>query len=142
MGRIRSTGPVFHDVAWYAAMLLLVTACATSGSQRLTLDTRDVPAVEYLPDEVTAMMDDLGYAVMPESDAQRLVQSFDDYTLHFKARDDANIRVDVHFRLVDKLTAMHLYNTTEKSPGAATRQRYKALKQRVQQEFGADNVRF
>ena len=138
MNSVRSA---LRDVTLYAGVIVLLWACA-SGGQRLTLDTRDVPAVEYLPDEVTAMMDDLGYAVMPESDAQRPVQSFDDYTLHFKARDDANIRVDVHFRLVDKLTAMHLYNTTEKSPGAATRQRYKALKQRVQQEFGADNVRF
>jgi hypothetical protein len=122
-------------------VFLLLAGCASSGGQSLTLDTRQVPAVEYLPDEVTAMLEDLGYEVMPESRAQRLAQSFDDYKLQFKARDADNIRVDVDFRLTDKLTRMHLYNANEKTPSAATLQRYNALKQRVQREFGVDSVK-
>jgi hypothetical protein len=118
----------------------VLTACAASGGQRLTLDSRHVPAVGYLPDEVTAMLDDLGYEVMPESDAARRAQSFDDYKLQFKARDAANVRIDVDFRLTGKLTGMHLYNIDEKTPSAATLQRHNALKTRVQQEFGVDSV--
>jgi len=94
----------------------------------------------YLPDEITAMLEDLGYALIPESDAERAAQNFEAYKLQFKARDEANVRVDVHFRLVDKLTGIHLYNADEKAPSAATTQRYNALKKRVEREFGVDSV--
>jgi len=140
MHGIRSIGSVFQGVTLYAAMVLLLSACAGSGGQSLTLDTRHVPAVQYLPDEVTALLDDLGYEVLADTDTERPSQSFDDDKMQFKARDDTNIRVEVHFRLNKKLTRMHLYNITEKTPSVATVQRYNALKQRVQQEFGVDSV--
>lgn len=86
------------------------------------------------------MLEDLGYVLISESDAVEEKQNFDEYRMRFKARDEANIRVDVDFRLVDKLTRIHLYNTDEKVPSAATKQRYNVLKKRVQQAFGADSV--
>jgi hypothetical protein len=119
----------------------LLAACGSTVSQKLTLDTRQVPAVVYLPDEIKTMMEDLGYVVVPESDTARLARSFDNYRLQLKARDAEHIRVDVDFRLADKITKMHLYNTNEKTPSAATRQRYQVLKARLQQEFGVDSVR-
>jgi len=133
-------GSVFLGVTLYAAMVLLLSACATGGGQSLMVDTHHVPAVGYLPDEITAMLEDLGYALIPESDAERAAQNFEEYKLQFKARDEANVRVDVHFRLVDKLTGIHLYNADEKAPSAATTQRYNALKKRVEREFGVDSV--
>ena len=134
-------GCAYYGVTLYAVMILLMSACVASGGQRLTLDTRDVPAVEYLPDEVTLMLEDLGYEELPESRAQRMAQSFDDYKLQFKARDVENIHVDVDFKLIDKLTRMHLYNIDEKTPSAATIQRFDALKRRVQRQFGVDSVK-
>ena len=125
----------------YAAILLLVSACATSGGQSLTIDTRHVPAVEYLPDEVTAMLEDLGYTPIPDTSAERLAQSFDIYTMQFRAKDDHDVRIDVHMRLVDKITAIQLYKLNEKKPGIDTLQRYQVLKQRVESEFGVDNVK-
>jgi hypothetical protein len=122
-------------------VFLLLAGCASSGGQRLTLDTRQVSAVEYLPDEVTAMLEDLGYEVMPEPKTQRLAQSFENYKLQFKARDAENIRVDVDFKLNEKLTRMLLYTTNEKTPSAATLQRYQLLKARLQQEFGVDSIK-
>ena len=138
---LRFTQTVFQQVALYVATLLLLAACASSSGQKLVIDTRNVPAVGYLPDEVRALLEDLGYEMMPESRAERMAQSFDDYKLQFKARDADNIRVDVDFRLTEKLTGMHLYNTDETSPSSATLQRYEQLKQRVQQEFGVDSIK-
>ena len=105
--KIRTAG-VFLKGVTIAAAITVLLACATSGGQRLTLDTRNVPAVEYLPDEITAMLDDLGYEALPASDKQRLARTFDSDKMQFKARDDANVRVEVNFRLTEKLTGMHL----------------------------------
>ena len=132
---------VFQGVAFHSVMFLLVSGCATGGGTRLTIDSRDVPAIEYLPKEVTAMLKDLGYEPVSTSDAERWARNFEDYKMQFKARDDANIRVDVDFKLISQLTGIHLYNTTEKTPGAATMQRYNALKKRVEWEFGVDSVK-
>jgi predicted ATPase len=126
-------GPLF-------AVLLLLSGCTSSGGKSLVLDTRQVPAVENLPREVTVVMNDLGYEVIPETDAKRWARNFDDYKMRFRSRADANIRVDVDFKLVDNLTRMRLYNSDKKTPGDITAQRYDELKQRLQQEFGVDSV--
>jgi len=128
-------------MTFYVAMVLLVSACSTSGGTRLTIDTRDVPAIEYVPKEVTAMLKDLGYQAVAEPDAERWARNFEDYKVQFKARDNANIMVDVDFKLINQLTGIHLYNKNEKTPGAATMQRYEILKKRVEWEFGVDSVK-
>ena len=87
------------------------------------------------------MLKDLGYEAVAEPDAERWARSFEDYKVQFKARDDATIRVDVDFKLINQLTGIHLYNTAEKTPGAATMQRYEILKKRVEWEFGVDSVK-
>ncbi len=131
----------FHSVTLLTAMVLLLSGCATGGIQKLVIDTSQVPAVDYLPDEVTSMLEDLGYEVIPESDAERWARNFDDYKMQFKARDAENIRVDVQFTLIDRLTRLHLYDINEKTPGAATIQRFNTLKKRVEWEFGVDSVK-
>ena len=136
----RSILSIFQGVTLCAAMVLLLSACAGSGGQSLTLDTSNVPAVQYLPGEVTSLLDDLGYEVLAGTDAERLARSYDDDKMRFMARDDANIRVEIDFMLNKKLTLIHLYNISEKTPSDTTVQRYNALKLRVQQEFGVDSV--
>jgi len=137
---MRSSGSLFRGVLLYVTMVLLVSACATAGGTRLTINSRDVPAIEYVPKEVTAMLKDLGYEVIPEPDAERWARNFEDYKIQFRAHDDENIRVDVDFKLINQLTGIHLYNAAEKTPGANTIQRYNILKKRVEWEFGVDSV--
>jgi hypothetical protein len=151
MRGIRSIESVLQCAMLYTVLVLLLSACA-GGGQKLTLDTRHVPAVQYLPAEVMALLDDLGYEVIAENDAEPLAlsfdnadaqvmaQSYDDYKKKFKARDDPNIRIEVHFRLNEKLTRMRLYNIAEETSSDATMQRYNILKQRLQDEFGTDSV--
>lgn len=141
MQYFRSTWSCLRSVTLYAAMVLLVSGCASSGHQKLVIDTREVPAVENLPKEIKAMLEDMGYEGIPESDAKRWARNFNDYKMQFKARNAENIRIDVDFRLLDKQTGIHLYNNDEKTPGAATIRRYDELKKRVEWEFGADSVK-
>ena len=77
----RSAWSCLRSVTLYAAMILLVSGCASSGGQKLVIDTREVPAVVYLPKEIKAMLEDMGYEVIPESDAKRWARKFNDYKM-------------------------------------------------------------
>ncbi len=125
----------------YAALALLLAGCALGSNQRLVIDTSEVPAVRNLTAEVRIMLEGLGYEMIPESDNARFANTFTNYTMHFKARDADNIRVDVQFQLVDNLTRIHLYNTEEKTPGTATLRRYDTLRKQAKSVFGADSVK-
>jgi hypothetical protein len=125
----------------FGIVVLLVSGCSSTGGKKLVLDTRDVPAVENLPKEVTLMLTDLGYEVVPEPDMERWARQYNDYSMQFKARDADTVKIDVDFRLLEKKTRMRLYNTDEKTPGSATIERYNELKQRVEDTFGSDSVR-
>ena len=61
MKHMESVWPLFAVVALSALMSLWLPGCATSGGQSLMIDTHQVPAVQYMPGEITAMLEDLGY---------------------------------------------------------------------------------
>ncbi|MEA2080781.1 MAG: hypothetical protein U9P00_13190 [Pseudomonadota bacterium] len=60
--------------------------------------------------------------------------------MQFKARDAANIRVDVHVKMVNNVTGLHVYQVGEKESTPATIEHYRELKKRVELQFGAENV--
>lgn len=121
--------------------LMLLQSCATQKQSEMLIDTRHVAGVDYLPDEMTDILVDLGYRRIPETLPERLAQNFEEYHVQFKARDVPGIRVDVHMRLLDQVTRIHLYNINEKTPGAATLERYETLRRRMESEFGPANVK-
>jgi hypothetical protein len=104
------------------------------------IDTRRVPAVQYMPGEITAMLEDLGYELIPDPDPLQTAQRYAEYRMQFKARDAASARVDVHIRMVDNVTGLHLYRVGEKGSMPVTTERYRELRQRVEFQFGAENV--
>ena len=139
MKRISLKWPSLRIMALSAVMFLLL-GCAMNGRQSLMIDARHVPAIQYMPGEITTMLEDLGYKLIPNTDPVKAAERYGEYRLQFKARDAENIRIDVHIRMVDNVTGIHLYDTADKTPGAATAQRYNELKKRVELEFGAENV--
>jgi hypothetical protein len=60
--------------------------------------------------------------------------------MQFKARDAADIRIDVHIKMVNSVTGLHLYQVVEKGSVPATAERYHELRKRVELQFGAENV--
>lgn len=56
-------------------------------------------------------------------DLTPIARNFEEYKMQFKARDAGNIRVDVDFRLSEKMTGMHVYDSAEQAPTAAATQR-------------------
>jgi len=140
MKRMESASPLFVVAALSALMYLWLPGCTTTGSQGLMIDTRQLPAVQYMPGEITAMLEDLGYQLIPDPDPVTSAERYAEYRMQFKARDDANIRIGVHIKLVSSVTGLHLYQLGEKGSTAATTERYRELRKRVEHQFGAENV--
>jgi len=140
MSCIKINMPCLPLAVLYAVIVLLLSGCAMNGRQSLMIDARKVPAVQYMPQEITSMLDDLGYRVIRDPDPAKTVERYAEYRLQFRARDAETVRIDVHIRMLDNVTGVHLYNSTENKPGADTMQRFNELKKRVQLQFGAKNV--
>lgn len=123
-----------------AATLLLSAACATNNVKTLRIDTRQIEAIGYMPVEITNMMYDLGYDLVPDPDPAKTVENTEQYRMHFRARDASGIRIDVHIRMTDNVTGIHFYEKGKQQLGKAALQRYGILKRRVDVQFGQDHI--
>ena len=137
---MKLVGPLFAVVPLSCLMCLWLTGCATSGGQSLMIDARQVQAVQYMPGEITAMLEDLGYQLIPDPDPLKTAERYGEYRMQFKAPDAADIRIDVHIKMVNSVTGLHLYQVVEKGSVPATVERYHELRKRVELQFGAENV--
>lgn len=116
------------------------TACTTKAGHKLTIDARRVPAVQYMPGEITAMLEDLGYRLIPDPDPVTTAERYGEYRMQFRARDATDIKIDVHIRMVNSVTRLYLYRVGGNGSTAATAERYYELRQHVERQFGAENV--
>lgn len=123
-----------------AITFLLSAACATNNVKTLRIDTRHIEAIGYMPVEITNMMYDLGYDLLPDPNPARAVEKYEQYRMHFRARDSSDIRIDVHIRMTDNVTGIHFYEKGKQQLGETARQRYGALKRRVDIQFGRDHI--
>jgi len=120
---MESVWPCSAPVALGVLVCLWLTGCATTGDQSLMIDTRQVPAVQYMPGEITAMLEDLGYELIPDPDPVKTAERYAEYRMQFKARDAAGIRIDVHIEMVNNVTGLHLYRVGQKGPMPAKAER-------------------
>lgn len=140
MKHMESVWPVSVAAALSGLMCLWLAGCATTDGQSLMIDARQVPAVQYMPGEITAMLEDLGYQLIPDPDPLKSAQRYAEYRMRFKARDAASTRIDVHIKMVNNVTGLHLYQLGENGPMPATTERYRELRSRVELHFGAEKV--
>ena len=114
--------------------------CATTEGQSLRIDARQVPAVQYMPDEITSVLEDLGYQLIPDPYPATTAQRHDQIRMQFRARDASGTRIDVHIQLVSKVTGLNLYRVVEGGSRVAAPERFAELKRQVELRFGAENV--
>ena len=132
-----------------ALLMLLVLpqfGCTTvTGGRTLKVDTGNIESIQSMPQEISRMLESLGYDWLPVHDPDighpvQVAEHNGQYRMLFQLRDDPKIRVEVHTRVAGNHTGLHFYDTGNKELDASARQRYHELKQRLILEFGADNV--
>jgi hypothetical protein len=126
--------------------LLLQSACTTvTGGRTLDVDTRDLEGVQYMPQEISRMLEALGYEWLPVHDPDighpvKVAEYQGQYRMLFQVRDNTAIRVEVHIRVTGNHTGLHFYEVGNRDLGEPAREHYRKLRQRLVLEFGADNV--
>ncbi|UCC55512.1 MAG: hypothetical protein JSU75_09105 [Gammaproteobacteria bacterium] len=126
--------------------ILFQTGCTTvTGGRTLDVDTRDLVGVQYMPQEISRMLEALGYEWLPVHDPDighpvKVAEYQGQYRMLFQARDNTAIRVEAHIRVAGNHTGLHFYEVGNRELGEAARGHYRKLKQRLVLEFGADNV--
>lgn len=111
----------------------------------LKISPGDDAAIQYMPGEITAMLEDLGYEWVPVRDPAvghgvRVSQQYGQYRMQFRARDGAGITIDVHMRISDNVTGLYFHQAGDAGPTADSRAHYRKLKERISLEFGADSI--
>lgn len=125
---------------------LLQSGCASvTGGRTLDVDTGNLEGAQNMPQEISRMLEALGYESLPVHDPDighpvKIAEQNGQYRMLFQARGNPAIRVEVHIRVAGNHTGLHFYEIGNKEPGTAALQQYQKLKQRLVLEFGADNV--
>ena len=123
----------------------LATACATQTALTLEVNSKHVEGAQYLPQELTRMMTDLGYQQLRVKDpvteqSVTVKEQYGQYRMLFQSLEDSNIRIDIHIVKADGRIGLHFYDIHNNSPSSTSMRLYEQLRQRLNHEFGAENV--
>lgn len=137
-----------HPAAFHLPMLflaMLISACATQHSATLNVNPRHVEGMQYAPQEVTSMMKTLGYQRLRVEDpvtqqSVAVAEKYGEYRMLFQALENNNIRVDIHIVKADGRMALYFYNINKSALSSSSLQLFEKLQQRLQLEYGAENV--
>jgi hypothetical protein len=129
-----------------AAMVSLQPAIAASGTKILKIDPREVVGFQYMPDEITAMLEDLGYEWQHVADPDRgdkvkMSRQYGQYIMQFRSKRMPGIWVDVHIRTRDSVTSLHVRLEDSQTPNTVFEEAFRKLETRAGIEFGPENVK-
>jgi hypothetical protein len=121
-------------------LLVLLPAYAAGAGKILKIDPRHTADLQDMPSEITSMLEELGYEWQPVRDPVtgqpvRVIQQHGQYRMLFRATANASVQIDVHIRIGDNVTGLHLSGVDSDAPGY-----YHKLRERLELEFGADSV--
>lgn len=123
---------------------LLLVACSAPGVLLKVKPQKDA-GIQYSPQEISRMMDILGYErlLTPDPDTGRSVAiatNDGQYRMRFQFRENTSIQVKVHIVIGNGAIGLHIYQPGSKVLDSAATQQYDKLKQRLILQYGADYV--
>lgn len=127
-----------------AVFVLLLAGCASPGAT-LQVKPRHDAGIQYSPQEITGIMDILGYEQLRvlDTDTQRSVPvatNDGEYRLLFQYKDNTSIRIDVRIVMGNGNIGLHLYQPGRDDLDDAAMVQYDRLRQRLNLQYGAEYV--
>ena len=125
--------------------MLFLAGCATQSGHILKVNPGDVKALQYMPDEISDVLEELGYSWVPLVDPEtkrqvKMTSVYEEYRMRYQ-NPDQGIMIDVHIRNRDNVTGLHLKQTGKSGDGRSLNEQFQRLKQHLQAVFGQENVR-
>ena len=126
-------------------LLLLTPGYASADEKTLKIDPSHVLGLVNMRSEVTSMLEDLGYEWTPilnDSTQQKVkvAEKYGQYRMLFKAVNNDSVQIELHIRQNDNMTGLHFSEIGSEKMSDTAMDYYHKLKQRVIQEYGAENV--
>ena len=143
--RVMHTGLNKYSACLIAAIcMLLLAGCASPGAT-LKVKPQHEAGMQYSPQEISRMMDILGYDRLPIRDPDTrqpvaIATVNGQYQMIFQFRENASIQVDVHIVIGRGAIGLHLYQPGNEGLDSAAVQQYDKLKQRLILQYGAEHV--
>lgn len=128
-----------------AVIYMLLLAGCTSPGATLKVKPQHEAGIQYSPQEISRMMDILGYDRLPIRDPDTrqpvaIATVNGQYRMLFQFRENASIRVDAHIVIGHGAIGLHLYQPGSEGLDNAAVQQYDKLKQRLLLQYGAEHV--
>ncbi len=136
----------FPLTALLAALALFLSSCSTPGSTVLKIDAGDLQGVQSLRQEITWMLNDLGYDWVPVQDpnVSLPVQAYrhaGQWRMLFQARNRPEIKIDARFDIDGARATLRFHEIGNEGFSAESEPYYRKLRQRLVLEFGPDRVK-
>ncbi len=142
---VKSRAVYFRLITPLAVVALISSGCSTPGSTVLKVDARDAQGVQSLRQEITWMLNDLGYDWVPVRDPEttKLVKAYrhaGQWKMLFQARGRPEIRIDARFEIAVNKATLRFHEVGREGFSAGTEPYYRKLRERLVLEFGPDQV--
>ena len=126
---------------------LTLAGCATGGGETLKVKTEHVLGVQSMPNEVDALLQELGFQWIPVLDRDtghevKTVLQGGDYRMAFVYAETGRVRIDARIREVDGYTRLRFYEPEGNGLSPSSMALLERLKQRLVLEFGQANVSY
>lgn len=137
--------PVYRTIVLLTVLILLLPACSTTREQYLVIDDRKVTGLQNMTNEISSLMDSLGYQWLPIRDPAtgqniKIITRQGRYEMLYQARDAANIQVHIHIETTGSRTRLRVHDVGKETLGEQARQHRQELKDRLMLVFGKDSV--
>jgi hypothetical protein len=145
LSRFRLKPPVFRSSALLAILLVFVSGCSTTGNTVIKVDASDLEGVQSLRQEITRMLDDLGYdwvSVRDPDFAQpvKAARHAGQWRMLFQARDRTDIRIDARFDIAGYKAYLDFHVVGVEGLDSSSETYYHKLRERLELNFGPDHV--
>jgi hypothetical protein len=145
MSRHATVTPGYLRLVLLVAAVFNFSCTAITGGRTLEVDTRNIEGAQYQPQEISRMLESLGYQWLPVHAPDighpvKVAERNGQYRMLFQAKAVPAIRVEVHIRLNGNTLGLHVYETGNKELSEPATRYYHELRQRLVLEYGMDNV--
>ena len=124
--------------------ILLLAGCTSSGAT-LKVNPQKEAGIQYSPQEISRMMDILGYQRLltrdPDTGNSVAIATADgEYRMSFQLRENTSIKVAAYIGIGNGAIRLHIYQAGSESLDSMAAQQYEKLRQRLIHQYGVDHV--
>ena len=123
---------------------LLLLGCTSPGAT-LVVRPQQEAGIQYSPQEISRMMDILGYQRLLTRDPDTgksvaIATAEGEYLMSFQFREDTSVQVAAYIVIGNGAIRLHIYQSGSETLDSAAAKQYEKLKERLVLQYGADHV--